>query len=99
MEQNKRTAVTILKENEENSQIEINKYTRAAWNLTYTALWMNNSFSAMEVEFAQQYITEFIRGSGDYFKEYRNYCQRIIMAHAYVNKNHGRYIPPPTIWF
>jgi hypothetical protein len=99
MEHNNRKAVAILKEKEENSPIEINKYTRAAWNLTYSALWMNNNFSSMEVQFAQQFITEFITASADYFKEYRCYCQRIAMVHAYINKNHGRYIPPPTIWF
>ncbi|HEU0065158.1 MAG TPA: hypothetical protein VFQ58_09005, partial [Flavisolibacter sp.] len=74
-------------------------YARAAWNLTYTALWMNNNFSSMEVEFAQQFITAFIAGSDDYFKRYRFYCQRIAMVHAYINEKDGRYIPPPTIWF
>src|SRR5206468_3230311 len=56
-------------------------------------------FSSMEIEFAQQFITGFITGSADYFKQYSFYCQRIAMVHAFINKNGGRYIPPPTTWF
>jgi hypothetical protein len=99
MEHNNRTIISNWKGKKEDAQIEINKYTVAAWNLTYTALWMDNSFSSMEVEFAQQFIMQFISRSTDNYREYQVYCQRIAMVHSYINKNDGKYIPPPTIWF
>lgn len=76
----------------------IQKLADTAWNFAYTALWNSTVFSTQEKRAAKAMIEEIISAGKTPLKNYKAFCQRVLLARQYVNANPNRYIPLPTIW-
>ena len=74
-------------------------YIKAAWNLSYSAFWDQLDFSITEIETAKEFISVFISTGEDPYSNYLVFCQRVLMAYSYINKEDGKYIPLPSTWF
>jgi hypothetical protein len=68
-----------------------------AWNFAYTALWNAVQFSSREIEKAKQQIADWLQ-SENKEKTFIAFCERVLLARQYVNRNAGRYIPLPSVW-
>ena len=77
----------------------IDLYTKAAWNLSYSAFWELLEFSVVEIETGRQFIHEFICNGNDPYENYMAYCQRVLMAYSYIKNENGKYISLPSVWF
>jgi hypothetical protein len=86
----------IVKESRpaENDQLQL---VNTAWNFAYTALWNTVQFSLKEIEKAKQQIAAWLQ-SENKEKTFIAFCERVLLARQYVNKNSGRYIPLPSVW-
>ena len=77
--------------------------TNATWNFAHSVLWNGHPFSAHTTALSKKYIREYYESipeekfqfAPNYFSRY---CQRVLLAKAYVNRYSHRYIPHPCIW-
>jgi hypothetical protein len=97
----RKTTLTTKRKTQAEPTVEL--LTNATWNFAHSVLWNGYPFSESTVAICKKYIREYYdcipkertRFSHFYFSRY---CQRIVLAKAYVNRFPGRYIPHPTIW-
>lgn len=75
-----------------------NVLVNAAWNFAHMALWSHCLFSTLEKDKAKKAIRLYLLHSPDPEKAYYNFCQRVLLARDYVNKNPARFIPLPAQW-
>jgi hypothetical protein len=79
-------------------QESIKVLVNSAWNFAYSALWSHCFFSTLEKDKARKAIRCYLLHSPDQEKAYYNFCQRVLLARDYVNKNPARFIPLPAQW-
>ena len=82
----------------------IHLLTNATWEFAHSILWDNFHFFNYEVELAKIYIREFYESipaekfSATAHRYFAEYCERVLLAKAYVDRYPSRYIPHPCIW-
>ena len=91
-------ALLVVKGKQEYEQ-QVNRLSRMAWQIAYTALWNAEEFSALEKEKALEFITGFIREQRNPEKAYSVFVQRVLLARQYIITHPGSYAPIPTQWF
>ena len=77
--------------------------TNATWSFAHSVLWNGHPFSEETTAHCKKYIREYYENipaekfhfAPNYFSRY---CERVVLAKAYVNKYSHRYIPHPCIW-
>lgn len=93
----KKTSLRIIRDNEQ-PDVKISRLVSTAWNFAYSALWNCTRFSSKEIATAKEKITEYLSLSRNPEKAFLSFCQRVLLARQYVNKNAGRFIPLPSLW-
>lgn len=78
---------------------QLSKLAALAWQITYTALYNGEQFSATEIEKAKELIAEYIRQQTNPVKAYAQLVQRVLLARNYIHSHPGTYAPPPATWF
>lgn len=97
IQQTKNYASSALEKNYTTPARPPAQYVNTAWNFAYSALWSTVKFSVRETELAKQKIAAHLRSENP-DKTLLVFCQRVLLARQYVNKNPGRYIPLPSVW-
>ncbi|HMU46468.1 MAG TPA: hypothetical protein PKC72_08880 [Chitinophagaceae bacterium] len=90
--------LTLIKGQQQYQQ-QLNQLTALAWQITYTALWNGEAFSAIEKEKAQELVKEFISRQLNPCKAFSELVQRVLLARQYISTHPGTYAPVPTQWF
>lgn len=62
-------------------------------------LWNGINLSSVEIKYAKQIIEDRVANADLPEKECKRICERILLAHQYILRNPGKYIPVPSAWF
>jgi hypothetical protein len=84
--------------NEVAVQEGMNVLVTAAWNFAHMTLWSQCLFSTLEKDKARKAIRLYLVQSPDPEKAYDHFCQRVLLAREYVQKDPSRFIPLPAHW-
>ncbi len=70
----------------------INRMVNTAWHVVSTGIFAATKHNKAETAMAKTHIRNFITRSGDAYKNYAEFCQRIIMVRRYKAHNPGFHI-------
>jgi hypothetical protein len=104
MSQIKKTATlktTARKNVPVNPTVEL--LTEATWSFAHSVLWNGHPFCESTTTLSKKLIREYyenipeekIKFISEYFSRY---CERVVLAKAYINRFSHRYIPHPCVW-
>lgn len=79
-------------------RIYLNELTHAAWSFAHAALWSRYSFSAKEEKESKGFIRAFLSKGCQPDKAFGAFCERVLLAKAYVERDVKRYVPLPSAW-
>ncbi|MFN8436028.1 MAG: hypothetical protein U0V72_00200 [Cytophagales bacterium] len=85
--------------------IWINRYTEQAWAFSKSILYPNRDFTEEQNKLTKRYIREYfslIRKEhfpGQSQKLFLQFCERVLLARKYLDRNPSRFIPVPWTWF
>lgn len=89
---------TIKTEMNNEQRTTNNLLIKSAWNFAYSVLWNGETFSIHETHLAKRLIKYHITQCSNPLDGYMQFCQRVLIAWEYVNKDPERFIPHPTLW-
>jgi hypothetical protein len=81
-----------------NNNDYLDKLVATAWTFSYSVLWNGETFSIKETHTAKRIIRYHISNSDNLYDAYLEFCQRVLLAWEYVNKEPDRFIPRPALW-
>jgi hypothetical protein len=96
-----KTTRQATKKKAQNPAIEL--LTEATWNFSHSVLWNGHPFSESTITLSKKFIREYFENIPEEKfslapKFFSRYCERVLLAKAYVNRYSHRYIPHPCIW-
>lgn len=94
---NKRATLKVVK-NDSTPETQITKLVKTAWNFAYSSLWNCTQFSSKEINVSKEKIEEYLLLARNPEKAFLVFCQRVLLARQYVNKNAARFVPLPSLW-
>lgn len=71
-----------------------------AWLFAHTVLWHNQTFNDAEVELAKAEIENLILHPSLLVsrEKFIAFCERVLLAYQYLQRNPNRYVPHPLKW-
>ncbi|MCU0336569.1 MAG: hypothetical protein MUF12_01800 [Sediminibacterium sp.] len=83
----------------------ITQYTQQAWAFAKSILYPEQNFTDEQNKLTQRYIREYFSLiKKEYFvsqsqKLFLQFCERVLLAKKYIDRNPSRFIPVPWTWF
>jgi len=84
---------------------KINFYTLQAWKFSKSILYPNQEFTYEQHKLTQRYIGEYFslirkdQFANKAEKLFIQFCERVLLAKKYIDRNPSRFIPVPWTWF
>lgn len=91
----------VTEKNQTNRQATKARLVNGAWLFAQTLLWHNKEYNEAEVELIKQQIEEIIIHPSLLVsrENFIMYCERVLLAHQYLQRNEARFVPHPLKWF
>ena len=76
----------------------LNLLVKAAWQLTNSALWHEQTFPASELKSARKHLRQYFADAPDLQGAFIAFCERVLLSNRYLAGQASRYVPNPSLW-